>query len=112
MYTTSNKGKHLTLEERRIILKGIESGADKTAIANTIGKEIKKHRVLTSKCHLPLECSNYAHCKHGCANYSKCRFDKYRYVPEQADLLNFGISEVCVAVTLGTNQIPYISSGI
>lgn len=120
MYTTSNKGKHLTLEERRIILKGIESGADKTAIANTIGKdkstigkEIKKHRVLTSKCHLPLECSNYAHCKHGrackadcpgyivfkctrrdrspgacngCAGYSKCRFDKYRYDPEQADL--------------------------
>ena len=49
----SNTNLHLTLEERRIIRKGIEDGLTKTAIANTlgkdkstIGKEIKLHRFL------------------------------------------------------------------
>lgn len=39
MYFNSNSGKYLTLEERRIILKGIEAGAGKAAIAKTIGKD-------------------------------------------------------------------------
>ena len=50
--SVSNEFKHLTLDERRIILKGITSGATKTAIAqtlgkdkSTIGKEIKLHRI-------------------------------------------------------------------
>ena len=34
-----NKGSHLTKEERKIIAKGIESGATKTAIGRGIGKD-------------------------------------------------------------------------
>ena len=115
-----NRGTHLTKEERKIIAKGIESGATKTAIGktigkdnSTIGKEIKQHLKLVSKCPLPLECKNYRHCKlgrectpecknyelftckrrdrspgacNGCSNYIKCRFNKYRYDPEMADM--------------------------
>ncbi len=114
----SNTNLHLTLEERRIIRKGIEDGLTKTAIAktlgkdkSTIGKEIKLHRTLSYKCHLPLECDAYRKCKHGrhctadcpdyipfrckrrdrspgacngCSRYPSCRFDKYRYSPEKA----------------------------
>ena len=114
----SNTNLHLTLEERRIIRKGIADGLTKTAIAkmlgkdkSTIGKEIKLHRILTYRCHLPLECDAYRKCKHGrnctadcpdyipfhckrrdrspgacngCSRYSSCRFDKYRYSPEKA----------------------------
>ena len=54
---TENKGNHLTKEERKIIAKGIESGATKTAIGrtigkdnSTIGKEIKQHLKLAAKC--------------------------------------------------------------
>jgi len=87
MKSNSNKGKHLTLEERRIILKGIENGSDKASIAKTIGKdkstiskEIKKHRVLAHKNKMALDCNNYRHCKFGrncqtnCPSYSpfKC----------------------------------------
>jgi IS30 family transposase len=87
MKSNSNKGKHLTLEERRIILKGIENGSDKASIAKTIGKdkstiskEIKKHRVLAHKNKMALDCNNYRHCKLGrnckssCPSYSpfKC----------------------------------------
>jgi IS30 family transposase len=111
--------KHLTLDERRIIEKGINSGATKTSIADTIGKdnstigkEIKQHRKITYKCHFPLECVNYKHCKNGractaecegyepfkctrrdrspgacngCAGYNSCRFTKYRYDAMAAD---------------------------
>ena len=56
--------KHLTLDERRIIEKGINSGATKTSIADTIGKdnstigkEIKQHRKITYKCHFLLNAS-------------------------------------------------------
>ena len=65
----TNAYSHLTLEERRIILKGITNGSTKTAIAQTIGKdkstvgkEIKAHRVLVKKCPFPLECSAYRKC--------------------------------------------------
>lgn len=115
---TTNSFSHLTLEERRIILTGITNGSTKTAIAqtigkekSTIGKEIKKHRVLAYKCKMPLECNNYRKCTfgrqcttdcpeynpfschrrdhspdacNGCSNWSHCRFDKYQYRPEQA----------------------------
>lgn len=80
--SVSNKFKHLTIDERRIILKGITSGATKTAIAqtlgkdkSTIGKEIKLHRILSHKSKLPLECSNYRkcpfdrHCSPDCPGY-------------------------------------------
>ena len=81
--SVSNSFKHLTLEERRVILTGIKNGSTKTAIAqtlgkdkSTIGKEIKLHRALTHKCKMPLECNNYRKCIFGrlctpdCAKYS------------------------------------------
>ena len=68
----TNSFKHLTLEERRIILTGIEHGSTQTAIAktlgkskSTIGKEIKQHRTLTQKCNMPLECRNSRKCVYG-----------------------------------------------
>lgn len=80
----SNSFSHLTLEERKIILAGIRSGATKTAIAKTIGKdkstvgkEIKLHRVLSHKCSLPLECSAYKKCVHG----RFCTPDCIDYIP-------------------------------
>jgi len=115
----NNYNKHLTLEERRIILTGIKNGSTKKAIADTlgkekstIGKEIKLHRYLASKCKMPLECSNYRKCVFerkcqvncpdyvhfkcsrrdrspgacdGCSNWNSCRFDKYKYNPETAE---------------------------
>ena len=79
---------HLTLEERRIILKGITNGSTKTAIAQTIGKdkstvgkEIKAHRVLVKKCPLPLECSAY----------KKCAFDR-QCTPDCPDYVPFRCS--------------------
>lgn len=114
----NNAFTHLTLEERRIILAGIINGSTKTAIAktigkdkSTIGKEIRAHRILSHKCKMPLECSNYRKCPferkctldcpeyqpfrcsrrdrtpgacNGCSNWSHCRFDKYQYSPEKA----------------------------
>lgn len=79
---------HLTLEERRIILKGITNGSTKTAIAQTIGKdkstvgkEIKAHRVLVKKCPLSLECSAYR----------KCTFDR-QCTPDCPDYMPFRCS--------------------
>ena len=37
----SYKNSHLTLEDRRIIQKGIENNSSKQSIADTLGKEIK-----------------------------------------------------------------------
>ena len=77
-------GRHLTLDERRIISNGIKEGASKQAIADTIGKdastvakEIRSHRVLSRKCSLPLECSAYRKCKLG----RKCTAGCPQYVP-------------------------------
>lgn len=74
-----NKGKHLTLEERRIILKGIENGSDKASIAATIGKdkstvskEIKKHRILVHTSKMALDCINYKHCHYGRVCITSC----------------------------------------
>ena len=84
----TNAYSHLTLEERRIILKGITNGSTKTAIAqtigkdkSTIGKEIKAHRVLVKKCPLPLECSAYR----------KCAFDR-QCTPDCSDYTPFRCS--------------------
>ena len=72
---SSNYNAHLTLEERNIIMVGIDHGSTKTAIANTIGKnnstigkEIKTHRILKHKCPYPLECSaRPCHYKRACS---------------------------------------------
>ena len=111
--SASNKNKALTLDERKVIETGIRNGSTKTAIADTIGKdkstvgkEIRRHRILKHKCPMPLECSNYSRCKfhrhcqvscpsylkfsctrrdrspgacNGCGSYAKCRFNKYYY---------------------------------
>ncbi len=84
----TNAYSHLTLEERRIILKGITNGSTKAAIArtigkdkSTIGKEIKAHRVLVKKCPLPLECSAYR----------KCAFDR-QCTPDCPDYAPFRCS--------------------
>jgi len=81
---STNKNKHFTLEERRIILMGITNGSTKVSIANTlgkekstVGKEIKLHRELRYKSTLPSQCSNYKQCTHhrvctnGCPDYKK-----------------------------------------
>ena len=55
--SSTNKNKHFTLEERRIILTGVTNGSTKVAIAktlgkekSTIGKEIKLHHVCSNVC--------------------------------------------------------------
>ena len=114
-----NYNKALDEEDRKIIETGIRNGSTKTAIANTlgkekstIGKEIKLHRYLASKCRMPLECNNYKKCTHnrnctskcpdyvpfkctrrdrspgacnGCPSRSSCRFDKYVYDASRAE---------------------------
>lgn len=71
--------KHLTLEDRQNILKGIINNQSKTEIANylqqhksTIGKEIAAHRQLQRRCPLKLPCANYKHCKHGRSCTTSC----------------------------------------
>jgi len=81
---SKNANVHLTLEERKVIERGIENNSTKTAIAitlgkdnSTIGKEISQHRVITFQCALPLECANYKKCKYNrnckqtCPDYKK-----------------------------------------
>lgn len=70
---------HLTLEERRFILKGITDGWSKAAMAqqigkdkSTVGKEIKQRRLLVYRCKLRLECSNYRHCVYERQCHSSC----------------------------------------
>lgn len=67
---SSNKNKHCTLNERRIIETGIINGSTKASIAETIGKdkstvgkEIKLHRVLSHKCSYPVNCEHFQKCK-------------------------------------------------
>lgn len=75
----TNRNKHLTSEERKIIEKGIESGATKASIArilgkdnSTIGKEIALHRTQVYHCGLALECAIYKDCVHGRNCYPAC----------------------------------------
>lgn len=115
---SSNANKHLTMEERFLIETGIRNGATKKAIAQTLGKdettiakEINKHRQLTKKCLMPLECTAYKRCKlgrackpsctkyipfvckrrdrspgacNGCEKINTCHFDHYMYKPSDA----------------------------
>ena len=81
---SKDKGTHLTLENRKIIQAGIEHGATKTSIADTIGKdnstvgkEIDQHRIQKNKCSLPLECAVYQHCRLG----RNCTAACPKYVP-------------------------------
>ena len=74
----------MTLTDRQIIETGICNGSNKSAIAqtlgkdpSTIGKEIKAHRTLTYQCPLILECANYKKCKNG----RKCNVNCDGYVP-------------------------------
>lgn len=80
-----SNGKHLTLEDREVIEKGIYNGSNKTSIANTLNKdkstislEIKKHRI-KKPCvlNLLLECSNYRQCQFK----RKCHKNCKGYVP-------------------------------
>lgn len=105
--------KHMSLSDREIIASGINKGLSKQEIADSIGKdsttvakEIKLHRYMSYRCHLPLECNNYKHCIYdrkcttkcpdyvlfkcthrdrspgacnGCDNFSHCRFNKFIY---------------------------------
>lgn len=79
-----NSFSHLTLDERRIIEKGIENGSTQTAIAETLGKnkstiskEISLHRKVVQHCQMPLECKNYRKCVFG----RKCTPDCPDYKP-------------------------------
>ena len=72
---------HLTLQERQIIQKGIESRSSKTAIAQTIGKdpttvakEIRKHRDLKrrnafNQRHICIHLKECHGCKRKCSRY-------------------------------------------
>ena len=69
---SSAANKALTLEDRKVIERGIENGSPKAVIArnvgkekSTIGKEIRKHRYASSRCTLSLECAVYKKCSHG-----------------------------------------------
>ena len=64
--------KHMSLDDREIIEKGISSGLTKTTIAkklhkdlSTVSKEIKSHRFSSYHSSLPLECANYKRCRYG-----------------------------------------------
>ena len=74
---------HLTLQERQIIQKGIESRSSKTAIAQTIGKdpttvakEIRKHRDLKrrnafNQRHICIHLKECHGCKRKCSRYQE-----------------------------------------
>jgi len=85
--SANNKNKHLTLEERKIIEHGIESGATQKAIADTIGKqkstvgkEIHQHRQQVYRCALPVECAIYRKCRPAgsCLGSSCERYQPFR----------------------------------
>ena len=78
--TSGGKNKSLTLDQRRLIQKGIELGYSKVSIAqsiekdkSTVGKEIKLHRqkVASSESN-PLDCTGYATCKYNLACDESC----------------------------------------
>ena len=68
--SSTNRNKHLTHEERKIIETGIFNGSTKAAIAetlgkdaSTIGKEIQEHRFICHHSSIPNDCKAYSHCK-------------------------------------------------
>ena len=79
---------HLTLDEREIILTGIENRASKVAIAKTIGKdpstvakEIRKHRELRSRntFNYPTICIHKRECKKVCRKCEKYQEPKCKF---------------------------------
>ena len=79
MKTVNKKNKHLTYEDRNIILEAILNGSTKSEIArilgkdkSTIGKEIQKHRHLVYKTNLLWECSAYKTCSYGRECHNTC----------------------------------------
>lgn len=66
----NNKHSHLTLDERIIIEKAIANNSKKMDIASTlgkdkstIGKEIRRHRILSHHNSYPTDCSSFQKCK-------------------------------------------------
>lgn len=79
-----NKNKHLTLDDRRVILSGIKNNSSKKAIADTIGKdpttvakEIRLHRSKTATCKYTRDCSHFPTCK----SKRSCSANCEHYVP-------------------------------
>lgn len=75
---------HFTLEERQIVQQCCYQGETIATIAKKVGhsksstsSEIIIHRLKKYTCKMPLECSNYLHCKYG----RKCSHDCVNYVP-------------------------------
>lgn len=143
----ANGNTHLTLEERKIIEMGIRNGSTKTAISDTlgkdnstIGKEIKLHRTLSHKCHLPLECTAYKKCTYGrqctpecpgyipfrcprrdrspgacngCGKWSTCRFNKFTYDADAAhSSYRYTLVDAREGVNLTTNEAKEIAETV
>lgn len=79
-----NKNKHLTLDDRRVILSGIRNNSSKKAIADTIGKdpttvakEIRLHRIKTAACKYTRDCALFPTCR----SKRSCSADCEHYVP-------------------------------
>lgn len=82
-----SKKSHLTIEDRNAILIGIQNGGALVNIAKTLGKdpttikkEIIKHREISYRSQLPVECSNYQNCsilkKHSYKCNEHCQYYK------------------------------------
>lgn len=86
----SNRSKHLSLEERKIIENGIRNGATKRAIASTVGKdpstiakEIRLHRVLKHRSRFNVPCVFFARCHRGKPKAFDCSSSCPQFIPFQ-----------------------------
>ncbi len=97
-----NKGKHLNIEQRKIInnmiihdAKLCEIGAILQMVPTSISKEIKRNRFLSRDSNLSKECKNTLRYPYVCNvckyKYTTCKFKQYTYdakrVQEKADAL-------------------------
>ncbi len=93
-----SKKSHLTIEDRNAILIGIQNGGALVNIAKTLGKdpttikkEIIKHREISYRSQLPVECSNYQNCsilkKHSYKCNEHCQYYKSIFVKDAIELL-------------------------
>lgn len=126
---------HFTLEERQIVQQCCYDGKTIAYIAKKVGhskssisSEIFIHRIKKYICKMPLECSNYQHCKYGrecsyecsnyvpfvckrrdkspkccngCTNYQSCRMSKYYY---DAFVASKDASNLLSSSRMGINQ--------
>lgn len=81
----TNKNSHLTVEERKIIQRGIENGSSKKSIADTLGKdkstickEIKLHRTLSHKSKYIVECLDAGRCPNKYTHYCSLECPAYK----------------------------------